>query len=140
LHYTDCGALFVDLYRLSKHSNGEEIMRAIIIFVILVLINGAAYAQEEKIVMSAGVNSCGKWMELRDEQPNHYQYKQWVFGFISGSNWTSAYSQSSPIDGEAAVAFIDQYCKNNPLHALVIAAVALVQESGGPKALHEWKR
>jgi hypothetical protein len=90
----------------------------------------------------AGANSCGKWIETRNKPVQHYQYKQWVHGFIAGVNWHHAEQQAHPPDEAAAVAFIDQYCKNNPLHLVAHAAAALVQETGGPKVepLHQWKR
>jgi hypothetical protein len=69
-----------------------------------------------------------------------YQYQQWFYGFISGSNYRTGRKQSTPIDGESVVAFVDQYCANNPLHVLVWAAAAAVQETGGLKTEHKWKR
>lgn len=105
-----------------------------------ILLATASYAKDGSVVMGAGNDSCGKWLESRETPSSHYQYKQWIFGFVSGTNWTNSKKQATPPDGEATVLFIDQYCKNNPLHTLVLAAAALVQESGGQKVLHQWSR
>jgi hypothetical protein len=116
-------------------------MKLILLAVIASALAGTvAYAEEGRLVMGAGNDSCGKWIEARNGTVSHYQYKQWAFGYLSGANWNSGKKQSSPPDGDAAIAFIDQYCRNNPLHSLVLAAAALVQETGGPKATHKWKQ
>lgn len=106
----------------------------------IILLATVSYAKDGSAVMGAGNDSCGKWVESREIQSSHYQFKQWIFGFVSGTNWAKSKKQATPPDGEATVLFIDQYCKNNPLHPLVLAAAALVQESGGQKALHKWNR
>jgi len=97
-------------------------------------------AAENVLVFGGGTLSCGKWLESRNDLATYYQLRQWVFGFVSGTNYSAPRKQSNPPDSEAGVAFIDQYCKNNPLHLLVLAAAALVQETGGPNAEHQWKR
>jgi len=113
----------------------------IIIFAIMTLYFCNAHAEDNnRIILGSGYISCGQWLESRGDTSLHNQYKQWVFGFVSGSNYNSNQGQSQPPDLAAAVAFIDQYCTNNPLHYLPFAAAALVQETGGPKALHEWKK
>ena len=101
-----------------------------------------AQSEEKPIVIGAGFSSCGTWIEARHKPVEYYQYLPWVLGFITGSNWHNAEQQARPLDVKAVVAFIDQYCRNNPLHSLVLAAAAVVQETGGPKVhpLHQWKR
>ena len=92
-------------------------------------------------VIGTGTLSCGKWLEGSRQGPAaRAQLLQWVYGFLSGVNSHTAGPQAKPLDVEAGAAFVDAYCRNNPLHALVLAAAALVQETGGPKALHQWKR
>jgi hypothetical protein len=100
------------------------------------------YAQQDQaILIGLGGSSCGKWLETRNS-PSHYQFKQWVMGFISGINWNNQINPARPPDQAAVVAFVDHYCTNNPLHGIVHAAAVLVQESGGPKVHpgHQWKR
>lgn len=91
-------------------------------------------------VIGAGMKSCGNWTEAVQNPSVRAQYGSWVLGFLSGSNLQSSSVQGTVTDAEAAVAFIDEYCKHNPLHQIVWGAAALVQESGGPKAQHQWKR
>jgi hypothetical protein len=90
--------------------------------------------------MGIGTHSCGRWIEASSKEVPRAQYRDWALGFVSGANWYASGSQAMIPDSQSAVAFIDGYCKNNPLHIVALAAAALVQESGGPKAQHEWKR
>ena len=92
-----------------------------------------------KDVLGSGTASCGTWLEAKSEPANRQVYGQWVLGFISGSNWRSEL-QARPVDTEAALAFVDVYCTNNPTHMLVMAASAAVEVTGGPKTVHKWKR
>ena len=93
-----------------------------------------------EVVLFGAVVSCGKWLESRQTPSLFSQYRQWIFGFVSGINWETSGPQARPPDFEAAVAFVDGYCRNNPPHSIALAGAALVQETGGSKALHEWKR
>jgi hypothetical protein len=95
------------------------------------------------ILIGVGGASCGRWLELRQNAAIHQAQRQWILGFVTGINWATSASdgpQAHPPDADAAATFVDAYCRNNPLHPLAMAASALVQVTGGPKALHEWRR
>ena len=103
------------------------------------ILNNAA--AQGVVVWGGGNESCGRWLEDKSSSPSSRNVlKHWVLGFLSGANWTSTSGQARPPDADAAIAFVDQYCQNNPLHILSFAASALVSETGGQKAKHEWKR
>jgi hypothetical protein len=115
-------------------------VRFIFIIALPLLIAMQAQAEDKVIMIGAGHVSCGYWTEVRNQTSRHHQLRQWVFGFISGANWYTEGGQATPHDQAAVVVFIDQYCKNNPLHTLAWAAAAVIQETGGQKVLHQWKR
>jgi hypothetical protein len=117
-------------------------IRFIFFLVLSLLITVQAYATDTAVTVGAGSVSCGYWIEVRSQTSLHHQLRQWVFGFISGFNWYTEGRQAIAQDQAAVVAFIDQYCKNNPLDSLSLAAAAIVQETGGQKVhpLHQWKR
>jgi hypothetical protein len=98
-----------------------------------------AYGQDV-FMLGLGTTSCGKWTEASKNPVPRAQFHGWVFGFLTGVNWHSNGPQATVPDAAAAGAFLDEYCKRNPLHIVALGASALVQESGGPKALHNWKR
>src|SRR6266705_1916680 len=87
----------------------------------------AEEVQVQVFLMGAGMSSCGKWTESKSIPQLHYQVKQWVLGFISGSNWARDEIQVTPPDEQAVVAFVDKYCKNNPLQRVSSAAAILIE-------------
>jgi hypothetical protein len=86
-----------------------------------------------------GQDACGAWLKLRQNESVHQGQIKWILGFLTGSNYRTE-GQGAPADSAAVEAFVDQYCQNNPSHQLFMAAAALVQESGGPVALHQYKK
>jgi hypothetical protein len=107
------------------------LMAYIILFFVLCFPFAIEINAEESAVyvLGGGHDSCGKWLESKDIPQQRQQYTQWVLGFISGSNWARDETQVYPPDVQAVVAFIDRYCKKNPLQRIMVAAVALVIES-----------
>jgi hypothetical protein len=92
-------------------------------------------------LMGIGSNSCGKWLEAKDSASARAIYRSWILGFITGANWhAGSTKQASVPDAAASMAYIDRYCANNPLHIVGLAAAALVQDAGGAKAVHQWKK
>jgi hypothetical protein len=86
-----------------------------------------------------GQDACSGWLQFRQNETVHEGQVKWLLGFLTGSNYRTE-GQGAPADSAAVEAFVDQYCRNNPSHQLFMAAAALVQESGGPAALHEYKK
>lgn len=97
-------------------------------------------AAQEVFAIGLGTNSCSNWLEAKTVPHARAAYRNWVLGFLTGVNWHAPESQARIPDGDAAVVFVDGYCTNNPLHIVALAAAALVQDAGGPKAHHQWKR
>ena len=95
---------------------------------------------QDVFVIGLGSNSCGKWLEAKTSPNARFAYRSWVLGFLTGVNWHTTGRQATVPDPEAAVAFVDRYCESNPLQVISLAAAALVQEAGGPKAVHQWKK
>lgn len=91
-------------------------------------------------VLGLGSNSCGKWLEGKTSPNARFAYRSWVSGFLTGVNWHTTGRQATVPDADAAVAFVDRYCENNPLLNISSAAAALVQEAGGPRAFHQWQK
>lgn len=109
------------------------------------LLVATSHAQSENIfVIGAGKLSCGLWVEARTQGNTHQQNLgvQWVAGYLAGHNYykTQRVKQASVEDLPTIELWLDTYCRNNPTHTTFAAAVALVEELGGIKALHPWKR
>ena len=83
--------------------------------------------------------ACGAWLQDWSDPAKHAGQLEWILGFVTGSNYRSE-GQAQLEDADEVEIFIEHYCRNNPEHQLFMAAAALVQESGGPAALHEFKK
>ncbi len=83
--------------------------------------------------------ACSAWLEGWSDPAKHEGQLEWILGFVTGSNYRSE-GQAQLKDADEVEIFIEHYCRNNPEHQLFMAAAALVQESGGPAALHEFKK
>ena len=83
--------------------------------------------------------ACTAWLEGWADPAKHEGQLEWILGFVTGSNYRGE-GQGQPKDADEVEIFVEHYCRNNPEHQLFMAAAALVQESGGPAALHEFKK
>jgi hypothetical protein len=95
------------------------------------LIVGAPLQAAAFRMLGAGTASCGTWTSWRAQQanhPDHYVFEQWALGFISGTAYEGAASLDplSGLDAEAVWAWIDNYCRANPLEEVFDAAAAFI--------------
>ena len=83
--------------------------------------------------------ACSVWLQDWSDPAKHEGQLEWILGFVTGSNYRSE-GQGQLEDTAEVEVFIEHYCRNNPEHQLFMAAATLVQESGGPAALHAFKK
>ena len=94
----------------------------------LLLVGASAHASAQpKMIFGQGLNSCGTWTEARRTKSfNAGLSAQWVAGYLSGMNVESdAPNFLAGTDFDGLVAWIDNYCRANPLDAIANAAIAL---------------
>jgi hypothetical protein len=99
---------------------------------LLVAAISTAQAQTENIktVIEPGTGgvSCGKWTNTPKRSPQHEIYRQWVVGFVSGVNFENAEGDFlRNTDSDALTPWIDNYCRQNPLHHITQAMIELVK-------------
>lgn len=70
-----------------------------------------------------GENSCGTVFQQKDEAYMAFQYKAWVFGFISAANEMTQTTYSDAPDEGGIWQAIILHCQNNPLDNLYDATV-----------------
>lgn len=89
--------------------------------------SGTAFAYQVK---GAGVSSCGSYLQNSVQSPKleHLGDMHWVYGFITGVNYSRDSSYGDGVDLAGIEAFLDSYCKKNPLSNLADASIALVRE------------
>jgi hypothetical protein len=110
------------------------IATSLALLVTTILTSGQAVAQESDIgkrfYIGQGVTSCGAWTAARSTKSAlKNAHEQWLTGFVSGANWTEAGPDflAEP-DFDALTAWVDNYCRAEPLAKVYTAATTLVRE------------
>ena len=74
-----------------------------------------------------GSPDCGQWLA---DRASHQ--KSWLLGFLSGLNVAIAEKNFDPLDrlnsADQAFAWMDNYCRNNPLKLVSAGAAKLYEE------------
>lgn len=102
---------------------------AIMIAALIVAAISAAQAQEVKHMVGPLEFFCGKWVNTAKNTPRHEVLKTWIFGYLSGINVAMAdpdFLKGRDVDG--ITAWVDNYCRRNPLHQITIAIDRLIEE------------
>ena len=91
----------------------------------------------------AGNTSCGTYIEFRTSgnMQSTSQVVQWVWGSLHGYNlYTPNAAKVSPPELDAVAAYLEKYCRENPLGYVVNALPKLVDDLGGVGAPTNGKR
>jgi hypothetical protein len=83
----------------------------------------------------SGARSCGTWLEDRGNSILHNTELSWVLGWLSAS---SLFSEAlgkhlRDTDANAVGAWVDKYCRENPLNNIAAASGALIDELAKPE-------
>ena len=104
---------------------GKGTVAALVIAVLLIG-GGTAWGYQ---AFGVGLESCGAWTTAKEEksskQPNYYN---WIGGYLTAYNrWVE--SESGPVSKtkmRGVAAWIDNYCRDNPLEVVATAAERLI--------------
>jgi hypothetical protein len=102
-----------------------------------------SYAQTV-FIKGHGSAQCGEYLADRQRDNNSFTgvrtriFIEWVNGYISAYNSFASRTQitSKDIPSETIIAFIDKYCRDNPLKPVVGAVDCLLSNYGGPNFPH----
>jgi len=78
------------------------------------------------IVYGSGAKSCGKWLAVRSGGDYDLQL-QWVLGWFSAAGFYDVHGDLRDTDSDAITAWLDKYCRENPLKGINDAAAQLVR-------------
>ncbi|HET7832130.1 MAG TPA: hypothetical protein VFK88_04110 [Gallionella sp.] len=98
----------------------------------LLLFTTSSFAGE---IQGAGSSTCGAWLQYRGAN-QYYGELHWIQGFISSYN-QYVYSGKNPngifgsADSNALAAWMDNYCRANPLDTVYRGTLVLVDELKG---------
>ena len=91
-------------------------------------------AQRIASVAGAGGVQCGDYLGHRKQSkpPLDALYQSWLNGYVSGFNQFSPNTQVAKIPSpDTLLAYVDKYCRENPLSPVKYAADTLIMELGG---------
>jgi hypothetical protein len=109
-------------------------------FVLSVVASSAVWAAPGDMsypILGVGTSSCGVWTRARagtDFDLDKAAISSWLLGYVTAVNfWTTASSRKSGgvsegYDNEALLAWVDNYCKANPLQTIEKASGNLLRE------------
>lgn len=98
-----------------------------------------AMAQRVAPIIGVGGFSCGQYLAHRQSDGESYTapqtgvYVSWVFGYLSGYNYFSYHLLIDLPEPNTVVAYLDKYCRNNPLKIVATGAECLIAETGGSR-------
>jgi hypothetical protein len=100
----------------------------------LVATSAVAQSSSKQIAfVGLGTKSCGHFLETRAKADEFLDsvMATWVEGFLTGTN-VQRYESGRPFvplpDRASTLAFVDKYCRDNPLKSIVEASIALNRE------------
>lgn len=80
-------------------------------------------------VSGHGSLQCGEWLEGRKGNSlNTLGASTWLQGFLSGYNFSLDTQVGRDVKYQSIEAFVDKYCRENPLGKVADAAVSLVEK------------
>jgi hypothetical protein len=113
-----------------------EVMVRVVLFSAILLAAASVPAAAEigddggRLVIGQGANSCWAWTRSQAAKAaTQGLYTQWVAGFVSGVSWEADDSDIlTRMDFDGLTAWVNDYCKANPLAKVTTGAAMLVQE------------
>jgi hypothetical protein len=101
---------------------------------------GIAAEAEEKFhsIHGIGARECGEYLSYRQKENNSYDgatariNEEWALGFVTGYNSATSTQLASNIPGTTVIAFLDKYCRDEPLRHVANAVSCLHASFGGP--------
>ena len=89
----------------------------------------ATGASAEYAFLGQGGFSCGRWQQgRRTKEPTSFTAQAWVLGYLTRANYSGDTSLTAGTDADGVFAWIDNFCRANPLKDIADAAEYLVAE------------
>ena len=99
----------------------------------LAMAQATAWVPTEKWRMYGAVNqSCGMWLETKEDEAYRLGQTAWASGFLSGINLSGG-GKVTDVDPASLVRHIDQQCAAMPLEKVANVAFRFFIENGAEK-------
>ena len=112
-------------------------MKAMFVLAIALLLlsssDALAQSNRQSVIVGVGTGSCGNYILLRNAKSQHFDdsLEGWIVRFVSGMNHARfGHSKSIKLlpDGPSMLAYVDKFCRDNPLKTVFNGADALFEE------------
>lgn len=100
------------------------------------LLAASATLAQDVMIQGVGTLSCGKYLQMRaaEGRPQNAVLVSWIWGYMSGFNMEVKVPTVRELPDEpSTLAYIDKYCKEQPLQTVLIATYSLIGELGGKR-------
>lgn len=89
----------------------------------------AATANSEQVfIYGSGNMSCSEWTKARSgSAESHLVHDAWILGFVAGVKVTEEKNIGGDIESKAMLAWVDNFCRDQPFQKVWIAAGLLVR-------------
>jgi hypothetical protein len=84
-------------------------------------------------VYGIGAYSCGVWLSDAKNNNTHQTNVHWAMGWLSAAGVYNPAVKLRHTDFYAVSAYMDKYCRENPLNSVYEGAASLVQELAKPQ-------
>jgi len=99
----------------------------------VIICSNSSLAEPKFAVAGVGALSCGQYLKppSTTKEISDALVTTWIQGYLSGTNtqrfMDSETSMKKQPDGETLIAFVDKYCRENPLKTVYQASMSLDQ-------------
>jgi len=109
---------------------GEPMIRALVVAAIMLVAASLEASAQDRIIFGEAGTSCRTWTQARQTKSRKAGLSaQWVAGYLSGSNVEADHPDVLVgTDFDGLMAWIDNYCRANPLDLVGTAALKLFDE------------
>lgn len=92
-----------------------------------------AEAQRQGLVFGAGTVGCGVYLQDRANRLTvaEHQYAQWAWGYMASYNSFSTQPQVPLVEESTLLAYLDKFCRDNPLNFVADGVNSLIAAKGG---------
>jgi hypothetical protein len=88
---------------------------------------GTQVAAGTATVYGAGTESCGKWIASSTNPGIRAWEVSWVLGWLTAAGYYRVAGDLKETDSDAIAAWVDNYCRANPLDTVGTAATGLIK-------------
>ena len=105
---------------------------ALVVVLVFCCVGVARAQSSDQALAGAGTISCGSYLAHESDPTARDMFVSWFQGFLSGMNMADHVTAKQPFvllpDSDSIIAYIDKYCRDNPLRSPSQGAMQLYSD------------